>query len=1248
MSDYLVPFGVDSSKFFSGIQGMENRADQAVTNLQTAGKDMSNALSTATTGADKLADGLKKDVDAAKLLSDQAKKAGQDIASSLSGNGIDQRFKSKVDAIKKQLASLTSISFNIKGDVDTAVVSEIEKQIKSAATATDAFNVVIESAKKQLSEMQPGGQNFVTLKNQIQDAEELVEFLTKAMQSSIPVSEQAGAAFDSAFDNASALLSADQVKELDKAIESSSNEAGILKAQVTAVAQALKGAAPGTQAYRQLEQTLAAGNAALAVYGEKVVSVADAEQAVEEKSISLAVQLRAVREELGQMSLAGEEDTEKFAELTEQAERLGTAISNTNQRIRAVSSSTKTLDAGIQGVQALAGAFATAQGIVGLFGVENEKSQIIIQRVTASLAILQGVQALANALNSDSALGILLLNKLRIGSTAAIAAETTATEALVVAEGEAIVATEGVAAAEGAATVATEGFTAALLLNPIALIVVAILAAATALVLYASTSSEAERAVESMNEELEHQKSLLDINISTIQRNTNLQVALAQQRGAKESEVSKLEIKSLQDQQKARDEFSAKIANANVELYRQLQKGEIDNETYAKAHDKNVQDQLAADEAYLQAQNDIGVKGINLQAQFNKESRELLQARLTEETNAYNARKALLTAGLALINNARDEEVKAIVDANERAKQQTRNAAADRIEALKQSIKDMREAAKENSGNIQLTQIDIQQGNIDPQAGARRIQSLNEQNALLAANQKKANANIVAIRKGLQVDLNKVDQDAIIKRIDLQLSANEALANAMNDGEEKELALARASFQKQRNEIKTQYANEKELREQLLAANQATYIRKTAQISQEYILKRVDQETEGQVLLVELSEKFTANSTKAEERRQVAILEVQLKGAQKRLAAMVDDGTAESKLAILQQQKLIKDLKKNLVDAKSQAGTVDIFDIIGLGGLNDKQKDALKETAQLALSAVHQITQGIIDDYSRQIDAKQAVINADEENLKSLEDQLDREKELRDKGLANNYDAIQKQVADKKKQIDEEKKQQAQLLRDRAAAQKAQLALDTAAEASGLIVSAVNIFKGFTAAFPIIGVPLAIAAIGAMTGGFIAAKVAAFKAVNDSAKQFGEGGWIDGKSHSQGGVKYIAADGGTGPELEGNEFVVNAERAQKHSKFIEAFNKGRVTHDALYTILQELGIPLMSEKPKELLIKTQQVEEAKLHVVHIAENGDNANLKDINSNIAFMANQQRNRVETWEDDKFYYFKSGTKLKKVRK
>ena len=112
------------------------------------------------------------------------------------------------------------------------------------------------------------------------------------------------------------------------------------------------------------------------------------------------------------------------------------------------------------------------------------------------------------------------------------------------------------------------------------------------------------------------------------------------------------------------------------------------------------------------------------------------------------------------------------------------------------------------------------------------------------------------------------------------------------------------------------------------------------------------------------------------------------------------------------------------------------------------------------------------------------------ERRENLQDELSRELELQEKGLANNVGNKQAEVDALLSEEDRLLKQRDQIQKE---AQKRQLISDTITQTQGLITSAINIYKGFSVLGPF-GIPLAIAAIASMFAFFAKTKAEAFKA----------------------------------------------------------------------------------------------------------------------------------------------------------
>ena len=84
------------------------------------------------------------------------------------------------------------------------------------------------------------------------------------------------------------------------------------------------------------------------------------------------------------------------------------------------------MDALISGVTGLVGAFTAVQGATALFGAENEELNEALLKVNGAMAILQGLQAVQETLNKDSAFSVIFMRNARVAETTAIAGQTTA------------------------------------------------------------------------------------------------------------------------------------------------------------------------------------------------------------------------------------------------------------------------------------------------------------------------------------------------------------------------------------------------------------------------------------------------------------------------------------------------------------------------------------------------------------------------------------------------------------------------------------------------------------------------------------------------------------------------------------------------------------------------------------------------------------------------------------------------------
>lgn len=219
---------------------------------------------------------------------------------------------------------------------------------------------------------------------------------------------------------------------------------------------------------------------------------------------------------------------------------------------------------------------------------------------------------------------------------------------------------------------------------------------------------------------------------------------------------------------------------------------------------------------------------------------------------------------------------------------------------------------------------------------------------------------------------------------------------------------------------------------------------------------------------------------------------------------------------------------------------------------NDEALQALQEATSTAVSYLSEVMQA-------ETDLAQAAVDAANTRVEAAQSAVDAEIEARNNGYANN-------VATAKKELAQEKKRQREKEKLLEQAQKRQVALDSAIQASSLITASANIWSSMSK-LGIAGPILAGAAIAAMWTSFAAAKIKARQVtLSESQEEYGEGGleFLEGGSHASGndidlGVKNhkkkrMRAEGGEALA------IINKRNTQKYRKqlpsIIESLNKG--------------------------------------------------------------------------------------------
>jgi hypothetical protein len=143
---------------------------------------------------------------------------------------------------------------------------------------------------------------------------------------------------------------------------------------------------------------------------------------------NLKQELRSIENELNKMATSGQTGSEAFKKLQQRAGEVKDQIGDTKNAIKALSSDTFRLDAFAQGAQGIAGGFAAAQGAMALFGSENKAVEEAIKKTQGAMALLQGVTAITNILQKDSAFSLAFLSKAQKANEKATEGGTKATK----------------------------------------------------------------------------------------------------------------------------------------------------------------------------------------------------------------------------------------------------------------------------------------------------------------------------------------------------------------------------------------------------------------------------------------------------------------------------------------------------------------------------------------------------------------------------------------------------------------------------------------------------------------------------------------------------------------------------------------------------------------------------------------------------------------------------------------------------
>jgi hypothetical protein len=306
-------------------------------------------------------------------------------------------------------------------------------------------------------------------------------------------------------------------------------------------------------------------------------ALASGQTEVNKSSESLRARLKALTQQIAEMKLAGEGGTEQFKALVKEAGNIQDAMGDASAEIKNAGSDTRSLDNLIGTAQALAGGFAVAQGAAALFGDENEELQKTLLKVNAVMAVLQGLQAVSKELEEEGAVVQLFSNKQRIITNAQIAIENGLQSQSVI--------------VRLAAAAAQKVLNAAMAVNPIGILVVAVAGLIAILATYGRSAAAARQQTTNLNVALGAGVKAFEDESEAIKRTGENAVNELENQGAAESKIAAKRLQTEQQLAEKRKKFLKDL------LEKQARNTEADLDKREELSDKirQLQDEEEAD-----------------------------------------------------------------------------------------------------------------------------------------------------------------------------------------------------------------------------------------------------------------------------------------------------------------------------------------------------------------------------------------------------------------------------------------------------------------------------------------------------------------------------------------------------------------------------------------------------------------------------------------------------------------------------
>lgn len=387
----------------------------------------------------------------------------------------------------------------------------------------------------------------------------------------------------------------------------------------------------------------------------------------------------------------------------------------------------------------------------------------------------------------------------------------------------------------------------------------------------------------------------------------------------------------------------------------------------------------------------------------------------------------------------------------------------------------------------------------------------------------------------------------------------------MDEGMNKELEKLRLSFEQKEKEWKEAGESTVELEKWYAKQREAIYLNH----AKEMVRKKQEQENQIKEIAAQQYETDLASFEELQKLEQAkfdltAHTETEktrftLEQEKKRLEFIKQNAQGMSEIQLATLDALIAGINSKLAGLAEQTQGKDIWSMLGMN-VTEEQKQGMVELFNQLTATINTVTQALVDQ------ANQAVSAADAK-VQSAEQALAKEQEYADKGYYSN-------VARKKKELEEAKRQQASAIKDQQKAAKQQQAINAALQAVNLITASTKIISTY-AAMPYIWIPL----LALMWGTYAWSLSKAKGATAAGGISMGEGGTVelDGGSHaSRRNEVNLGTSNGKPVKAEGGEKMsifsrkASAKYGNRINNLVDRINKGQTSPTTIDQIIKAI------------------------------------------------------------------------------